>query len=275
MRCFQSAGSSGTVALCQGVVADIATSAERGQYVAYSSVSTILGPTLSPIIGGLLSQYLGWQAIFWFLTIFAVPVFILLMVFLPETCHKVVGNGSIPPTHILNKSIMSYYQEKKQIRQGLPIDRDQQESLSRTVKWRFPNPLRTLAVLFNMEAACLMLYIGLLLAVHYLILSGIPSIFGEIYNFNEIQLGLVYIPYGCGSVVSAFTTGKLVDWNYRRHAQRLNFPLVLNRRLDLSNFPIERARLEVALPLLYFGSALIIVYGVSWTSKQIVLVILY
>jgi multidrug resistance protein len=94
LRCFQSAGSSGTVALCQGVVADIATSAERGNYVAYSSVSTVLRPTLSPIIGGLLSQYLGWKAIFWFLAIFAVPVFILLMIFLPETCQNVVGNGT-------------------------------------------------------------------------------------------------------------------------------------------------------------------------------------
>jgi hypothetical protein len=79
---------------------------------------------------------------------------------------------------------------------------------------------------------------------------------------NKIQIALVYIPYGFGSVVSAFTTGKLVDWNYRRHAKRLDFPLVLNRKLDLTDFPIERARLEVALPLLYLGSALIIVY--SW-----------
>jgi multidrug resistance protein len=177
LRCFQSAGSSGTVALCQGVVADIATSAEKGKYVAYSSVSTILGPTLSPIIGGLLSQYLGWKAIFWFLTIFAVPVFILLMFFLPETCHKVVGNGSIPPTHFLNKSVMSYLIEKKLAKEGTPIDRAQQEALAKNTYWKFPNPLATLVVLFNKEAAFLMLYIGLLLAVHYLILSGIPSIY--------------------------------------------------------------------------------------------------
>jgi len=261
LRCFQSAGSSGTVALCQGVVADIATSAERGKYVAYSSVSTILGPTLSPIIGGLLSQYLGWKAIFWFLTIFAVPVFILLMFFLPETCHKIVGNGSIPPTHFLNKSVMSYLIERKLAKEGTPIDLAQQEALAKNMNWKFPNPFATLVVLFNKEAAFLMVYIGLLLAVHYLILTGIPSIYAATYSLNEIQIALVYIPYGFGSVVSAFTTGKLVDWNYRRHAKRLDFPLILNRKLDLTDFPIERARLEVALPLLYFGSGLIIVYG--------------
>ena len=35
LRMLQSAGSSSTIALCQAVVADIVTSAERGSYVAY------------------------------------------------------------------------------------------------------------------------------------------------------------------------------------------------------------------------------------------------
>ncbi|KAK5678838.1 hypothetical protein LTS10_008493 [Elasticomyces elasticus] len=61
LRMLQSAGSSGTVALAQGIVGDCVTSAERGQYVAWASAGTVLGPTLSPILGGLLSQYCGWH----------------------------------------------------------------------------------------------------------------------------------------------------------------------------------------------------------------------
>ncbi|THY45655.1 citrate synthase, partial [Aureobasidium pullulans] len=61
LRCLQSGGSSGTIALANGVVGDIVTSAERGSYVAFASVSSILGPTLSPILGGLLSQYWNWH----------------------------------------------------------------------------------------------------------------------------------------------------------------------------------------------------------------------
>jgi MFS family permease len=170
--------------------------------------------------------------------------------------------GSIPPTHLLNKSVMSYITEKKLVKNSTSNARAQQEALANNMSWKFPNPLATLVMLFNKVAAFLMLYIGLLLAVHYLILTTIPSIYAATYNLNKIQIALVYIPYGFGSVVSAFTTGKLVDWNYRRHAKRLDFPLVLNRKLDLTDFPIERVRLEVALPLLYLGSALIIVY--SW-----------
>lgn len=34
-----------------------------------------------------------------------------------------------------------------------------------------------------------------------------------------------------------------------------------NRQMDLSNFPIERVRMEICLPQLFFGSAAIIGYG--------------
>lgn len=61
LRMVQSAGSSGTVALVNGLVGDCIVSSDRGQYIAYAAIGSILGPTLSPILGGLLSQYLGWH----------------------------------------------------------------------------------------------------------------------------------------------------------------------------------------------------------------------
>ena len=61
LRMLQSAGSSGTVALAQGLVGDCVVSADRGKYVAYASLGGVLGPTVSPVIGGLLSEYAGWH----------------------------------------------------------------------------------------------------------------------------------------------------------------------------------------------------------------------
>ena len=46
LRCLQSAGSSGTIALANAVVADVVTPAERGIYIAYTSVPPMIGPTL-------------------------------------------------------------------------------------------------------------------------------------------------------------------------------------------------------------------------------------
>ena len=76
-----------------------------------------------------------------------------------------------------------------------------------------------------------------------------------------VKISLVFLPFGGGSLISAFTTGKIIDWNYRRHAKRLGMPLQKSKQDDLSNFPIERARLEVSLPLLYLAVAGITAYG--------------
>lgn len=59
VRCIQSAGSSTTVALCQAIVADIITSAERGQYIGITVIPVVVAPSLGPVIGGLLTQFLG------------------------------------------------------------------------------------------------------------------------------------------------------------------------------------------------------------------------
>jgi MFS family permease len=54
LRCVQAAGSSGTIALSIAVVADIATSAERGKYMGYATAGILIGPALGPTLGGTL-----------------------------------------------------------------------------------------------------------------------------------------------------------------------------------------------------------------------------
>lgn len=49
LRCLQSAGSSGTVALGSGVVADISTSAERGTYMGWATAGILVGPAIGPV----------------------------------------------------------------------------------------------------------------------------------------------------------------------------------------------------------------------------------
>ena len=262
LRCLQSAGSSGTVALCSGVVADIVTSAERGTYVGYTSVAAIIGPIVGPIIGGLIAQYLGWWWIFWILTIWSATYFVLFFLFMPETCRKVVGDGSIPPP-MLSRSLTSIIQERRRIKAGLDVDAAQQEAIRKNYRLKFPNPLTTLVIASDKESGLILFCSGLLVAILYATTTGIPYLFGKIYGFNELKLGLVYIPFFAGNVISAFSTGKAIDWNYRRHAKRHGFPLTKNRHQDLTNFPLERARLEMALPLLYIGNMGSIAYG--WT----------
>ncbi|KAL8647091.1 MAG: hypothetical protein Q9226_006579 [Calogaya cf. arnoldii] len=268
LRCFQSAGSSALVALCQGVVADVATAADRGSYVAYASVSTVLGPTLSPIVGGFLSQHFGWGAIFVFLLCFGATLFVAIILFLPETCHNVVGNGSIPPPSTIYLTLKGWLNLRRGREGYMAVHEEMSTAPATTRPLRFPNPLESLRILANRGAFLLMCFVGVVFAIHYLILSTIPSYYGRVYGLSEISLSLAYLPYGLGSLLSAFTTGKLATWNYRRHLRRLRYPLTMEKLVDLDDFPLERARLEIALPILYASSAFIALYGWSLSCRD-------
>lgn len=67
LRSLQSAGCSGTIALGNGVISDVCTLAERGKHLGPIAAGDMLALVFGPMIGGLLSQYLGWRAIFSFL----------------------------------------------------------------------------------------------------------------------------------------------------------------------------------------------------------------
>ena len=150
LRCVQSAGSIGTVALANAVVADIVTSSERGIYIAYTSVAPQARSSLGPIVGSLLARYAGWHFIFWFLVIIAAVVFTPLALFMPETCRKIVGDGSIPPPK-LNRCVTNALHERKAVREGKPILWDKRDELARTRHLQFPNPLSVLRLLLQKE----------------------------------------------------------------------------------------------------------------------------
>ncbi|EKV09462.1 MFS transporter, putative [Penicillium digitatum PHI26] len=255
LRCLQSAGSSTTIALSSGVVADVATASQRGSYMGFVTAGSLMGPSVGPVIGGLLSQYLGWRAIFWFLTSFAAAFMVLFLVFFPETARGIVGDGSLPPQK-WNLSLISYLKSRKAREEGVVS-----MAIASKQKLKFPNPLQTLAIVFQKDVSLILFCNAILFAGFYDVSASIPSIFNELYGLDDLQVGLCFIPFGLGATIASVVNGKLLDLNYRRLAQQMNFPLTKNRQTDLRNFPIEKARLQLAFPLLTLGSLSILVFG--------------
>ncbi|KAH6679702.1 major facilitator superfamily domain-containing protein [Halenospora varia] len=254
LRCLQSSGSSGTVALANALVSDIVTSAERGKYVGYASLGAFLGPILGPIIGGLLNQFLDWRAIFWFLVILSAVTLALFLIILPETCRNIVGDGSIPPQK-WNISLLAHLKQRSLRKAGI------RPPTKPPLMRKRPNFLATIQIIFSKNAFLVLLYTGLLFAGFYTITATIPSVFQRVFHFNSLQVGLCYIPFGAGSMISAIVNGRMIDWNFRRHARIQGITITKGRQTNLAHFPIERARLELVLPLMVTGSLLLIAYG--------------
>ncbi|KAI1027847.1 hypothetical protein LB503_011867, partial [Fusarium chuoi] len=161
LRCLQSCGSSATIALGSATSADMVTRAERGKYLGYASMGVTLGPALGPVIGGLLDHYLGWRSIFWFLTIFSAALFLVIFIFLPETCRNVFGNGGITPP-CWNMSLIGYLKQRKQ------------EHIEPVVEQRSrkrPNPFASLKIVFEKETGLILGFSAPMYGGYYMVLS--------------------------------------------------------------------------------------------------------
>lgn len=255
LRMLQSAGSSGTLSMCYAVVADVAVSAERGKYMGFVGAGINVGPALSPVLGGILSQYLGWRAIFWFCLIYAATWLIPYTLAVPETCRKVVGNGSIPARG-WNMTALDFYRRRMTAR---CVDNSADEAPKREP--RFPNPLNALRVVFEKDLALLLFYNTMIYLVFILIAATLSTQFADIYHLTDLQIGLCYLPYGLGCCVAAISQGYILDYNYRRIARKIGFTIDYKRGDDLRAFPIERARLLPVFPILSTGIAAVICYG--------------
>ena len=256
----QSSGGSGTVALANALVSDIVTSADRGTSFGYAQMGVSVGPAFGPVIGGLLNQFQGWRAIFWFLAAFAGSVFLIILVALPETCHKIVGNGSIPPPGY-SMSVLTYVHLRKQRKLGTAPQRETTAGFKPR-----PNPLKSIYIILQKESSVVIFYAGTLFAGLFMVLSSLPSQFGEKYHFNTLQIGLCYIPTGLGSMTASFVVGKLLNWNFHRHAKACGMEITKGKQQDLTNFPIEAARLQVVSPLVYIAAATVVSYG--WVMES-------
>lgn len=200
LRSVQSAGSSGTIAFGYGVLADVVTSAERGKYFGPMAAAVLTAPALGPTIGGLLTQFLGWRSVFWFLTIISGGFLVIYIVVMPETHRKIVDDGSIIPHQWWRKSVVQYLSARRRLRRMTPEERDQYEQTQQELmrkqqgaKIRFPNPLGSFAILAYPDALCLIMFSGIMMFCNQVLMTSTPTVFPRLYNLNELEVGLCFL----------------------------------------------------------------------------------
>jgi hypothetical protein len=194
---------------------------------------------------------------------------ILFGLFFPETCRNVVGNGSIPATGF-SRSITGYLVLRKLTPdlESLQVSHSHQQTRHKKRMCHLPNvpnPLNILKILKDKESAIILFYNGFFFNGQMIIAASLPYMLQRYYDYNELQVGLCFIPLGVGSLLSALSMGHVVDWNFRRYAKKLGMPIIKGKQQDLQKFPIEKARLEVVVPNHVFGTMSLIIFG--WTIK--------
>ncbi|KAK6850710.1 quinidine resistance 1 [Apiospora arundinis] len=246
LRMVQSAGSSGTISLGYGVISDIASPSERGLYVGIFTIGPNVAPPFGPVLGGIVTSQLNWQWVFWVLAILGGSCLLLVVLSLPETARRIVGNGSIPTIGIYRPLIPV----------GVPKTAVSLSALKPC--FVIPNPIACLKLLFFKDIFIILLCNGLYYAIYCCVQATLASLFIDTYGYHELQAGLIYIPFGCGCLISTYTWGRLLNYDYERIGKRHGFATTHS---EDDAFPIEEARLTSCYYLVGGATASIIGYG--------------
>lgn len=260
LRCLQSSGISSTVALSAATVVDVSTKEERGSVMGIVMAGNFMAPAIGPVIGGLLAQYLGWRSIFWFLTIASCVFFLPLLFFLPETARSIVNDGSSPaqPWNQPLIRYLSFRDEANPSRSSSDGDRRLgSDSLRINHKIRFPNPLKPLLVVFNLDSVIVLLVTGVIMGANMTVLSSITELYTGQYGLDMLRIGFCYISLGSGSIVASVITGRLLDWNYRYTASTR-----ATSQQQSDDLPsVTKARSMITIPLIMLGSVTVLAFG--------------
>lgn len=265
-RILQSIGASPLIAIASAVVADIVTSAERGSYAALVALPVIFAPTLGPVIGGLLTQYLGWRSIFWFLLIVSAFGTVMIAVFFPETCRFIVGDASAKSPKRYRSVMQSLKDKKPEFSQSAADEKARLRGQHTPKKMLWMSLTSAVRILFTKERFFLLVYVGLIFSGFQAIATELPTQFKAIYGYDSVMIGVMYLPLAGGAIISTALFGKQMNNKFRKYAARAGISLEDGQEVDMNRINVERARLEVTLPPMLLSIAGIVCWG--WVLER-------
>ena len=176
---------------------------------------------------------------------------------LPETARSLVADGSVPPPRMSKLPLPRLFNHRQLgFRAEAHHPRD---------KIHMPNPMKSLVILTRRDNLSLVVGGGVTYMLYCCLNASLSSLFIEIYKLDQLQAGLIYLPFGLGCMLSTVISGKIIDRDYRIVARRNGLPVEKKKGDDLTRFPIEEARTRSTfLPL---SIAMVAIIGFGWVLQ--------
>ncbi|KAK1585695.1 major facilitator superfamily transporter [Colletotrichum navitas] len=193
-----------TITIGSGTIADLMPRDERGRAVSIWSVGTILGPMVGPVIGGAVTESLGWRWMFFVIAIVIGVVCIIAFLVLRET---------YPPVLLERKAARIRKETgNPNYRSSLARDYTPGELFRRSIV----RPMRLLLCCPFVTVLCA--YVAVLYGTLYLLFATYSFVFTEVYGFSAVAVGLVFLPGGLATLCGAFYVGAFSDRTLKRRA---------------------------------------------------------
>jgi MFS family permease len=265
-RAVQSLGGSAIPPIAYGIVADVAVVSERGKMLG-PMLATCNGiSALGPVIGGAIALKTGGHRwVFVTLLMIAFLCFLAVGFTFPETARSVAGDGSRTVHGIWRTWADVISRGRKQKRASSP---DETRVPAVKASHSLRRVIDSVRIVFYPDAAIILWMIACSYGIYYTFQVVIPVIYADIYHYNQLQIGLVFLPGLAGMTIGGIIAGKLIDANYVKEAREQNIDVSQKEKINLIDFPIENARYRVIIPFICVETALVAGYG--WAVQRAV-----
>lgn len=139
----------------------------------------MLGQGIGPVVGGILTQYLGFRSIFWFLTTCAAVSLLSILTFLPETLRHIAGNGTVRLRGIHKPFLY------------VVIDPGQKKL---EMTWRAI--LAPLTFLVEKDIFVILFFGSIVYAVWSMVTSSTTDLFQNVYHLTSLEVGFTFLGNG-------------------------------------------------------------------------------
>ncbi|GAB7349413.1 hypothetical protein MBLNU459_g8530t1 [Dothideomycetes sp. NU459] len=195
---------SGPMVLVAGTLADLWPKEERGVPMAAFSAAPFIGPAIGPLVGGFLSDALGWRWLYWIQLILSGFVYVLITFTVPETYAP----------RILSRRAAKMRKETGDDKYVSESDLDTRPIGERLRIFG----VRPMQLLFREPIVFLIsLYMSVLYGLLYMFFVAYPVVYQEGKGYSAGTTGLMFIPIAVGVLMSA-ACAPLVNKDYMRRA---------------------------------------------------------
>lgn len=200
-RFMSGLGGSACQTIGGGIIADLFPIAERGKAMTLWMLGPMFGPSVAPVIGGFVSETIGWRWVNWITFIPATMVVCAMFIFNRETNHRVLIQRK---TARLRKELNRPELRSCYVDPEAPVLSTKQVLVNGLIR-----PMRMLfgsAIVFGVS-----LYIAFAYGCLYLLFNTIPIVFRGSYHWSIGISGIVYVTLLFGYMIGLAVFNRLSD----------------------------------------------------------------
>ena len=218
MRALGGGAAASVQAVGAGTIADIWEVKERGAAMGIFYLGPLCGPLLAPIVGGALTQRLGWRSTQWFLAGYGGVLLVFLFFALPETLKVTQPVLEEPEDTTLAAASGPLALSRTSSRQLMQRKTKKWIKMAKRI---FIDPLKIILYLRFPAVLITVYYASITFGALYMLNISLETTFSKPpYEFSTIIVGLTYIPNSVGYILTSLFGGKWTDKIMAREAER-------------------------------------------------------